>query len=58
MALSDEGFHETETPVGSLAFFHFGTELGGGGQKKITLYKANDDDAYKDDEEFDSRRSS
>ena len=28
-ALSDEGYHETTPPVGSLAFFHLGTEQGG-----------------------------
>ena len=31
-------FHLKETLVGLFAFFHFGTEQGGGGSKKITLY--------------------
>ena len=29
-ALLDEGFHETTALVGSLAFFHYGTDQGGG----------------------------
>ena len=34
-ALSDEGFHRTAAPVGSLAVFHFGTEqVGWRGQLK------------------------
>ena len=28
--LPEEGFHGTAAPVGSLAFFHIGTEQGGG----------------------------
>ena len=39
-AFSDEGFHRTAAPVGSLAVFYFGTERGGGAVKNITLYFA------------------
>ena len=28
-ALSDKGFHGTEAAVASMAFFHFGTDMGG-----------------------------